>query len=713
MSWSRALFKILLAGLCFAQGVLSALAYRQRHFEQILIFTIAVFALGVCSSAASYFQGSMIVILSQCVLSSFFLASSVSLVVFLGDDPSRLEAGALPPHYFPVILSLIFAAMIAIGASITYDLTSRKTYLHPSSERSGDPESEATGWQSDSSLVDELSLNKSHRASFQPPIVHLELDRHSNSEKTLRNKDSDGTLVVPIMSREDEISLNWLIQASMSNQHLYDDNTENWMSTKPITLGGDKLLSSRQFARSAVPTNSIIPAFGNMNPEVRISRSNTTGSLFVPKRSQTNRSVPRDSVVVEKRSRSVSLTRRLSTSQVLDSFRPASTCSKLNSVHLEEKIDDSAQDGDSKSEGFDDDHSTYHKPTQSTNMQHLQAQPKMMSQSERVLMRKSYSSYDISDSKRPLHQGASDHLMVSRSQPALYPAFEPQLEKESSQSPVASIFGPDMLDGLESIPMAAPRWDGLGEMEKGTMKNISLQEWENSKDQWLQLRTDNNPIIFSANRQRKSSGAVSALSAPSLHTYREQPINGSQVSANTFSTSNETLFRCVTPPQQISATTLEQPALDASPIKKMIGRFKRKDISAGNKSPTAPKKHKHSSSIANSMISVASGLSSKSGSPRKARKMFFSRVSLESPKRPVFGSTATLTRGAPTLKQDASVVPTYKFHPSLSSDKFWDSETGDYSDKSRVSSVPSAVIGEYDREKWRTMKELQRNRIDL
>lgn len=38
---------------------------------------------------------------------------------------------------------------------------------------------------------------------------------------------------------------------------------------------------------------------------------------------------------------------------------------------------------------------------------------------------------------------------------------------------------------------------------------------------------------------------------------------------------------------------------------------------------------------------------------------------------------------------------------------FWDLDTAHSSERSRVSSVPSAVIGEYDREKWRTLKALQ------
>lgn len=269
------------------------------------------------------------------------------------------------------------------------------------------------------------------------------------------------------------------------------------------------------------------------------------------------------------------------------------------------------------------------------------------------------------------------------------------------------------MDGLEDIPRSAPAW-GTNQHTSG-IRNVSLQEWEAHKDTWLGQDGPGRPIVFSSS----DSALRTSFSAPSLHTYR-QASECSRPSSSPYSSLENTLARIVTPTQQLYPLTGPSSA-SSSPRRKMFGMFRRRD----SESEPQYSHHKHSSSNAHSMansmatmgshpVSVVSGKSSRSGSPRKAIKSLFRLLISEFPaKRLSFSYAATLPQKPPlsfhaahkSISLTPSTIP-LSMIPPFPTERFWD-ET-DYLEGSRVSSVPSAVIGEYDKEKWRTLKELKR-----
>lgn len=213
-------------------------------------------------------------------------------------------------------------------------------------------------------------------------------------------------------------------------------------------------------------------------------------------------------------------------------------------------------------------------------------------------------------------------------------------------------------------------------------------------------------------------------SAPSLHTYRE-PYPGldcvysaSQESKSLSIKSLENTLRHInTPPERNVSLTAS-----SSPIKKFFQEspkrlnviFKRKpntrysvDLSS-LKDPNINSYHKHTSSVVSNQFSMYSSKSSKSSSPKKTFKALLRSPSKFQTPSPVEPSFAECSKPASQNKlfnnnnNDGCLI--YANENALS---FWDLDTAHSSERSRVSSVPSAVIGEYDREKWRTLKALQ------
>lgn len=714
MTWLRRSIQLILAGLGYTEGVLTTLAYEHRHDNRLVIFMVGGFSLGLILSVSIFLEDSTILLLVQCIFYAFFFASSVVLVLFFSSmfmQDIHFDQNIFPPHFFPVILILAIASMTMIGTSLSFSFTS-KYILHPPLPR--DPESEATGWQSDLLQAEELSLNKSHRISFQPPITHLPLEGYQITDKTLRNKDSEGTLVVPGITGEDDVSLSWLVQASMSTHNIYENMSENWMDSTPRNFDMKKFDTFRH-----LPTHQRVSNFSSINtPKVRVARSNTTGLLLASKKFTSSAILLNNGSA--KRSRSVSFTSGLLQTQV-ERKRATSgdTFQSKRGTPLESVIpekDEEAQNSNYFHEG---------KRYKSEDIQRYNGAKRISelfanSTNDHVqdlLPLKPNNCLPILNSHLSFTTGGPQELSLPKDkqslfspeiQQALYPAFEPRNNENTTSSPDLSLLEADMLDEIESIPMAVRSWESRDKSETG-MKNISLKDWESSKDQWLQLRNESGPIFFSSDPNRRLNESLGAASAPSLHTYREQSDHGSGLSTNTFSTLNDALYKCVTPPQHNTNQFTEQPAPDTSPIKKMIGRFKRKDSSVEINSPTLLQKHTHSNSIATSMISMASGISSRSGSPRKSRKIFFPKTLLDpQQKTPPSLNLTSLPQHVGASREDANIShkPGFMLSPA---DKFWEIETGELLDKSRVSSVPSAVIGEYDREKWRTMKELEKN----
>lgn len=212
-------------------------------------------------------------------------------------------------------------------------------------------------------------------------------------------------------------------------------------------------------------------------------------------------------------------------------------------------------------------------------------------------------------------------------------------------------------------------------------------------------------------------------SAPSLHTYRE-PYPGldcgysdSQESKSLSIKSLENTLRHInTPPEPNVASTAS-----SSPIKKFFQEspkrlnviFKRKpntrysvDLSS-LKDPNINSYHKHTSSVVSNQFSMYSSKSSKSSSPKKSFKAFLrspSKFQTPSPIEPSLAESSKVASQNNLFNTNDDGCLIYANENALS---FWDLDTAHSSDRSRVSSVPSAVIGEYDREKWRTLKALQ------
>lgn len=213
-------------------------------------------------------------------------------------------------------------------------------------------------------------------------------------------------------------------------------------------------------------------------------------------------------------------------------------------------------------------------------------------------------------------------------------------------------------------------------------------------------------------------------SAPSLHTYRESHPGLDGTYSDSLESKNlsiksleNTLHHVDTPTERHFASTAS-----SSPIKKFFQEspkrlnviFKRKPITtrysldlSSLKDPNINSYHKHTSSVVSNQFSMYSTKSSKSASPRKSFRSLLrspSKLQNPSPIEPHFAEAykATSQNNLFNTKDDGCLI--YMTENALS---FWDLDTAHSSDRSRVSSIPSAVIGEYDREKWRTLKALQ------
>lgn len=172
----------------------------------------------------------------------------------------------------------------------------------------------------------------------------------------------------------------------------------------------------------------------------------------------------------------------------------------------------------------------------------------------------------------------------------------------------------------------------------------------------------------------------SASAAPSLHTYREATAPASPRP----STPRTPLSRPSTP---LAAAPSTSPGTShSSPIKKVMGIFRAL--------LTLPQKtHRQLASVATAVsfsTSMASGRSSRLGSPRKVLKALFVRD----------------PRDARTVAVQPAPAPPKLLLPAF--DDNWDAQTAGALDRLRVSSLPASVVGEYDKEKWRTLKELER-----
>lgn len=295
--------------------------------------------------------------------------------------------------------------------------------------------------------------------------------------------------------------------------------------------------------------------------------------------------------------------------------------------------------------------------------------------------------------------------------------------------------------GLETIPqlMNKPKWL----LKSNSMNHISLSQWNNDEQVYRNIRSRsganlNIPGITRLISQHTLQGnnrnlnnddlllichpvddiddisdiqtmdvstplsthLIRSLSAPSLHTFREP--NSDYMNEDI---SPPVSYRYHTPPpRDISKMELndETPSIPssapASPFKKLFSQTPKKLFRRSVDFTT--NYHQHHSSIISNQLSIYT-TSSKSNSLKRSRSV--------SPKRSLRNvlqrknSSASKSLIAPPTLLKRAIVKAPLLHHEVEA---WDIHTLKSSNNSRVSSVPSAVIGEYDREKWNTLKVL-------
>ncbi|KAG7194950.1 uncharacterized protein KQ657_004060 [Scheffersomyces spartinae] len=231
-------------------------------------------------------------------------------------------------------------------------------------------------------------------------------------------------------------------------------------------------------------------------------------------------------------------------------------------------------------------------------------------------------------------------------------------------------------------------------------------------------------------------------SAPSLHTFRK-PSNTEESSTNSYGTRYsegadvDRSLKLTEIDIHTGDEAEQQPETPKpSPIKrffqesprKLSSVFKRNSRTSFDGSFMYPR-HKHTGSTVSNQFSMNSTASSRS-LPKKSLKSMLTHKALLLLQRPEVSSrrnsqSQAFRKRAFDTHQSHNSVPNFSsFHldsgmvdhyftkfssPGFSSDQLeaWDINMVPDSDNSRVLSVPSAVIGQYDREKWRTLKELE------
>lgn len=316
----------------------------------------------------------------------------------------------------------------------------------------------------------------------------------------------------------------------------------------------------------------------------------------------------------------------------------------------------------------------------------------------------------------------------------------------------------DDLQIPKSASYQSPVWKGP-EVEKKQKKSyISLQNWTSNANSWKEERqrngsSSNNGVLITVSDgednvlEGKAGAGVSArrppfnmlnrsFSAPSLHTFRDFSSNSNSTASNadkdqqiatastdmtlhTFVNKNSSLYvDCKTPPVKTENSS------SSSPIKKFFQEsprrfstvFKRQSRQSLEIDPRVFG-HQHNGSVASNTFSLGS---TKSNSPKKSLKSLLTKKNVNTHRKNASVPSVSFPLKDKKLDiQSSSWYTTannysyeYKMRdPREVADALdrWemDIQPTPTSGQSRVSSVPSAVIGEYDKEKWRTLKALE------
>lgn len=653
--------------------MLALLAYIRHHHVSMLIDAIVniVVVIFEVPSLVWTKNNFVVIAISNTVCYALHLGATIWLgVVVL----SVFKNISFPPNFIPVQYLIALASLLTMGSSITL------TWIEVS--RRGKQEEENL---QELEIIDNVesmqTVIQSEKLTRKPKNksksrMHLDKDvRLRIPLITLNNKASERTLVVSTVSMDDDGTLNMILQASLADSALYDEGSDNWMNPKPIKLS----YSVPHLSNLLRPLLSV-----NTDPEKKDMKTWNSQSDLAE-----DFSLARSSSTSQLRIKKLRLARHQWLTQ---EDRLLCVQEGLKEINLGNKLEeDISPDGTIKV--------------------HEQATPK---------------GYE-SDIPLADHTKNQSPQFPHRNNGANSPVLSDSISRSSdavNESPTRLL---GMMDGLEDIPRPASRWNSDNDDSDNSdtptvhhtsqgIKNVSLEQWEANKLAWLSQSHSARPVLYGTT----SSGALSrSVSAPSLHTYR-QISDGNTTKSSDFGSLDATFTHFITPVvTPVQENPIEHHTGSSSPIKKMIGIFKRREsmIELGN--ADLPHTHKHTQSVANSLVSfltsLTSGKSSRSNSPRKSIKSLFSPSTLHEqapPLRLVFPHSApyNLHKGG----HHKSMSLNSKLLPGFQPTQLSGIKTVEYSEESRVSSIPSAIVGEYDKEKWRTLKELERQaEIDM
>lgn len=703
-----------------AQGVLATLQWSQDGRSELIVFTIASYLLSVAQFPAIVWNpssrswGFRLYLL----LVAYMLAASLYLVVAILHTHKKYyfdkDSNLVPP-----MVALALASMFFAGVSVSRSHKPSKVQDPEESQMEKDLEeihdftdANSADWKAQDTHSEELSLNK----SFQIPSPAM--------PQKLNNKDSDKTLIdrkgVDVGKSDEDVeaaTVSWLVQASLSPNALDDHLGENWMAARL-----HHSINADMYHLPEPQTHLRYKSSSGDSGNSALSRSNTTGQLWV-KKSRKARTLTSSSSLSSREAyyptlgfRSGLISKLHERSRSIDADMALNVKPAVAWAHL-------ATNSQSSTGQY----------TDVTTVRNSQSTLPKISLSDSLTQTKGYSTLDPSPSfNSSMPQTPEDVRFFSA------PATSPNTHSHSAGSSMG-----DIIEGLEEIPGGISKWNLTG---SSSMKNISLQEWERKKHSWLACEHEVKPIVYYLNSQNDHEGPggfqtskdinsmkyanqeqneqskgidgilMRSFSAPSLHTYRPTSDNNSAHHSVILATDpgslpdplDYTLYRTQTPPAL--TLVMEVPSVHASPMKKILNFIKRdlflEATGLNSSNNSVLNGHKHTDSVTTSMISAASGKSSRSGLPRKAIKNLFSRPSqADIPGTRTLFAFAMTPRMSPQ-KEQLQLVYSKPKKPLTFRYQDWEADTLEGLDRSRVSSVPSAVIGEYDREKWRTLKEL-------
>lgn len=674
------------------------------------------------------------------VLVVYLLAASISLVVssvYL-DEGKVLEDLNLYRTHLAVLIALAMVLMLFLGITLMEPKQSKVSNIseYESAQTAAlafklNSDSPSLGWKSVGAHSEELSLNRSHRL----PSLAL--------SQSLANKDSERTLVgrnrTSVAKSDDEVDLatvNWLVQASMApSSALEDDLGENWMAARlRDSVAGETYRLSNYTSHSHLKHGS--------DSSAGLVRSNTTGQIWANKSRQSK---------LHETSASLSLK---------EFFAPIVGMHHALAAKKRERSC-SIEVGSRNRSKQDKTGSWAHNPANALHcaesaLNALKVLSSIISSSESLPQTKlhlSFKAFSAEDSV--LHTLADNHFCT------------PTQVSPINDSTCSSM--EDIIEGLEEIPSGIPRWSSgpesamknisLQEWERKKHSWLARNHeakpivyslgYENTgdvsrsadfpeqsgctfvdstnQDSGFNHNSASNgtvPIsdmIFDAESKLGGSDVAQGTfltprsedvllrtpSVPSLYTFRLASESGAEVYSEVVTRDQNpleiTLYRVQTPPGLASVS--EVPSISSSPIKKIMNFIKRDLVVEPNVGTNqAGHGHRHTTSVTASIVSATSGKSSRSGLPRKTIKYLFSR-SKEPPVRASF--VCAMTSRMSPQKESSHLPLVYSRPKSHFRYQDWEAETLEGLDRSRVSSVPSAVVGEYDREKWRTLKELE------